>query len=166
VIGVMVRTLLAPGKVEAHHDDHLGLKLAVARSRRSEKAPIRAGQRWPVERTNAWHYAFGLLQRCYGRREDVVDAFLDLADTIIRVRSLIRSGMDHLPAGTAVQPGDRHHSPIRASSYLIVIVNRLARRAAVPVVPQSLLYPPVTADTGSANPFIRHECRVHVVPAA
>ena len=28
---------------------------------------------------------------------EVVDAFLDLADTIITVRSLIRSGMDHLP---------------------------------------------------------------------
>jgi hypothetical protein len=27
----------------------------------------------------------------------VGDAFLDLADTIITVRSLIRSGMDHLP---------------------------------------------------------------------
>jgi hypothetical protein len=49
---------------------------------------------------------------------------------------------------------------------LVVIATRLARRVAVPVVPQSLLYPPVTADTGPANPFIRHECRVHVVPAA
>jgi hypothetical protein len=29
----------------------------------------------------------------------VVDAFFDLADTIITVRSLIRSGMDHLPLG-------------------------------------------------------------------
>lgn len=66
------------------------MKLAVARSRRDEKAPIRAGQRWPVERTNAWHNAFGRLQRCYERHEDVVDAFFDLADTIITVRSLIR----------------------------------------------------------------------------
>jgi hypothetical protein len=90
VIGVIDRTLLAPGKVEGHRDDHLGLKLAVARSRRSEKAPIRAGQRWPVERTNAWHNAFGRLQRCYERHVDVVDAFFDLADTIITVRSLIR----------------------------------------------------------------------------
>ena len=32
----------------------------------------------------------GRLQRCYERREDVVDAFFDLADTIITVRSLIR----------------------------------------------------------------------------
>lgn len=32
----------------------------------------------------------GRLQRCYERRENVVDAFFDLADTIITVRSLIR----------------------------------------------------------------------------
>src|SRR5215467_14419034 len=54
------------------------------------KAPIQAGQRWHVERTNSWHNAFGRLQRCYERREEVIDAFFDLADTIITVRSLIR----------------------------------------------------------------------------
>jgi transposase len=60
--------------------------------RKGEKAPIQARQRWPVERTNAWHNAFNRLQRCYERRENVVDAFFDLADTIISVRSLIRQG--------------------------------------------------------------------------
>ena len=43
-----------------------------------------------MERTNAWHNAFNRLQRCYERREDVIDAFFDLADAIITVRSLIR----------------------------------------------------------------------------
>jgi transposase len=57
---------------------------------KGEKAPIQAGQRWPVERTNAWHNAFNRLQRCYERREEVIDAYFDLADTIITVRSLIR----------------------------------------------------------------------------
>ena len=57
---------------------------------KGEKAPIQAGQRWPVERTNAWHNAFSRLQRCYERREEVIDAFFDLADAIITVRSLIR----------------------------------------------------------------------------
>ena len=57
---------------------------------KGEKAPLQAGQRWPVERTNAWHNAFGRLQRCYERREEVIDAFFDLADAIITVRSLIR----------------------------------------------------------------------------
>ena len=57
---------------------------------KGEKAPIQASQRWHVERTNAWHNAFNRLQRCYERRERVADAFFDLADAIITVRSLIR----------------------------------------------------------------------------
>ncbi len=57
---------------------------------KGEKAPIQAGRRWPVERTNAWHNAFTRLQRCYERREEVIDAFCDLADAIITVRSLTR----------------------------------------------------------------------------
>ncbi len=52
--------------------------------------PALAGQRWHVERTNAWHNAFNRLQRCYKRREKVIDAFFDLADAIITVHSLIR----------------------------------------------------------------------------
>jgi len=46
--------------------------------------------RWHVERTNAWHNAFNRPQRCYERREHVIDAFFDLADTIITLRALIR----------------------------------------------------------------------------
>ncbi len=57
---------------------------------KGDKAPIQAGQRWHVERTNSWHNAFNRLQRCYERTEKVIDAFFDLADTIITIRSLIR----------------------------------------------------------------------------
>ena len=57
---------------------------------KGEKAPLQAGQRWPVERTNAWHNSFARLQRCYERKEEVIDAFFDLADTVITVRRLIR----------------------------------------------------------------------------
>lgn len=64
----------------------LGAQIA----RKGEKAPIQASQRWHVERTNAWHNAFNRLQRCYERREHVVEAFFDLADAIITTRSLIR----------------------------------------------------------------------------
>lgn len=58
---------------------------------KGDKAPLQAGQRWHVERgrtpgTNG----FNRLQRCYERREDVIDAFFDLADAIITVRTLIR----------------------------------------------------------------------------
>jgi transposase len=34
-------------------------------ARKGDKAPIQAGQRWHVERTNAWHNAFNRLQRCH-----------------------------------------------------------------------------------------------------
>ncbi|MEW2386689.1 IS5 family transposase [Micromonospora sp. NPDC047707] len=59
-------------------------------ARKGVKAPVQATQRWHVERTNAWHNAFNRLQRCYERKEDVINAFFDLADAIITVRSLIR----------------------------------------------------------------------------
>jgi transposase len=54
------------------------------------KAPIQSSSRWHIERTNSWHNAFNRLQRCYERRETVVDAFFDLADAIITTRALIR----------------------------------------------------------------------------
>ncbi|MFF3934145.1 IS5 family transposase [Streptomyces hirsutus] len=57
---------------------------------KGEKAPIQASQRWHVERTHAWQNAFHRLTRCYERRANVVDAFFDLADIIITIRSLIR----------------------------------------------------------------------------
>jgi hypothetical protein len=57
---------------------------------KGDKAPIQAGQRWHVERTNAWHNGFNRLQRCYERNEDVINSFFDPADAIITVRRLIR----------------------------------------------------------------------------
>jgi transposase len=59
-------------------------------ARKGQKAPIQATGRWHIERTNSWHNSFNRLQRCYERRHDVVKALLDLADTIITLRSLIR----------------------------------------------------------------------------
>jgi len=71
-------------------DELAGRGMAGQIVRKGQQAPIQAGQRWPVERTNAWHNAFTRLQRCYERREEVIDAFFDLADAIITVRSLFR----------------------------------------------------------------------------
>jgi transposase len=65
-----------------------GMKGEIAH--KGDKAPIQAGQRWPVERTHAWHNNFNRLQRCYERNEHVIDAYFDLADAIITVRRLIR----------------------------------------------------------------------------
>jgi transposase len=65
-------------------------KLTGEIAHKGEKVPVQATGRWYIERTNAWHNAFGRLARCSERRESVVDAFFDLADTITTVRSLIR----------------------------------------------------------------------------
>jgi hypothetical protein len=55
-----------------------------------EKVPIQASRRWHVERTHAWQNAFHRLARCHERRVTGIDAFFDLADATITVRSLIR----------------------------------------------------------------------------
>src|SRR6201982_1525064 len=57
-----------------------GMKGEIAH--KGDKAPIQAGQRWHVERTNAWHNNFNRLQRCFVVDEDVIDAFFALADDI------------------------------------------------------------------------------------
>ncbi|WP_310710545.1 IS5 family transposase [Nonomuraea sp. 3-1Str] len=59
-------------------------------ARKGEKGPIQASRRWHVERTHAWQNAFHRLALCYERRLTVIDAFFDLADAVITVRSLIR----------------------------------------------------------------------------
>src|SRR5260370_14653327 len=71
-------------------DELTGPRMLGEIAHKGDKAPIQAGQRWQVERTNAWHNAFNRLQRCYERRENVIDAFFDLADAIITLRSRIR----------------------------------------------------------------------------
>lgn len=59
-------------------------------ARKGEKGPIQESRRWHVERIHAWQSAFHRLTRCYERRLTVIDAFFDLADAVITVRSLIR----------------------------------------------------------------------------
>jgi IS5 family transposase len=68
--------------------DARGLRGRIAH--KGEKAPIQATQRWHVERTHAWQNAFYRLARCSERRITVINAFFDLADAVITVRSLIR----------------------------------------------------------------------------
>jgi transposase len=89
-----------PGDITVHldagydsqktRDELAGRGMTGEIAHKGDKAPIQAGQRWHVERTNAWHNSFNRLQRCYERNEDVIDAFFDLADAIITVRRLIR----------------------------------------------------------------------------
>ncbi|MFF3878022.1 IS5 family transposase [Streptomyces sp. NPDC001978] len=68
--------------------DERGLRGRIAH--RGEKAPVQATGRWHVERAHAWQNAFHRLARCYERRIDVINAFFDLTDAVITVRSLVR----------------------------------------------------------------------------
>jgi IS5 family transposase len=68
--------------------DERGLHGRIAH--KGTKTPVQATRRWHVERTHPWQKAFHRFTRCYERRARVIEAFFDLADTIITVRSLIR----------------------------------------------------------------------------
>jgi transposase len=54
-------------------------------------APIQVGQRWVVERTNAWHNAHRKLLVCTERRARVIDFWIALANAIITTRRLLRA---------------------------------------------------------------------------
>jgi transposase len=70
---------------------------------KGEKAPLQATRRWYVERTNAWHNGFNRFQRCYERREVVIDAFFDLVGCPAtftgswRAQTITRRAADRLP---------------------------------------------------------------------
>jgi transposase len=57
---------------------------------KGKPAPIKAGRRWIVERTNAWGNQFKKLTCNTARHDPVIDAFLVLARSIITLRRLIR----------------------------------------------------------------------------
>jgi hypothetical protein len=68
--------------------DELGLEGEIAR--RGVPAPIQAGRRWVVERTQAWMNGYGKLRRCTERDARVVDLYLFLAAAFVVARALIR----------------------------------------------------------------------------
>jgi Transposase DDE domain len=57
---------------------------------RGKPAPVTAGNRWVVERTNSWHNAHKKLVWCTERRDEVIDFYIAFANVIIIVRRLIR----------------------------------------------------------------------------
>ena len=59
-------------------------------ARRGKPAPVQAGHRWPVERTNSWVNNFRKLARCTERVQAVIELWLSLAHTIINLRRLVR----------------------------------------------------------------------------
>ena len=59
---------------------------------KGKPAPLRAGQRWVVERTNSWHNAHKKLAWCTERVGRVIDFWVAFSDVVIVVRRLIREG--------------------------------------------------------------------------
>ena len=57
---------------------------------KGKPAPLKAGLRWVVERTNSWHNAHKKLVWCTERRGEVIDFWIAFSDAIIIVRRLIR----------------------------------------------------------------------------
>jgi transposase len=68
--------------------DRFGFTGAIAR--KGVPAPLQAGKRWVVERTQAWMNGYGKLRRCTERNGQVVDFYLFLAAAFVTVRALIR----------------------------------------------------------------------------
>jgi transposase len=68
--------------------DHLGFTGDIAR--KGVPAPLQAGTRWVVERTQAWMNGYGKLRRCTERHGATVDFYLFLAAAFVTVRMLIQ----------------------------------------------------------------------------
>jgi transposase len=59
-------------------------------AKKGHSAPLQAGQRWVVERTNSWHNAHKKLLWCTERRGRVIDFWIAFSDVDIIVRRLVR----------------------------------------------------------------------------
>jgi transposase len=59
-------------------------------ARKGMPAPLQAGTRWVVERTQAWMNGYGKLRRCTEKTGVVVDFYLFLAAAFVVTRCLIR----------------------------------------------------------------------------
>lgn len=68
--------------------DALGFTGVIAR--RGVPAPLQVGNRWVVERTQAWMNGYGKLRRCTEQTKRVVDFYLYLAATVVVTRALIQ----------------------------------------------------------------------------
>ena len=61
-------------------------------SQKGKPAPLKAGMRWVVERTNSWQNAHKKLVWCTERCGRVIDFWAAFSDVVIIVRRLVRKG--------------------------------------------------------------------------
>lgn len=64
-------------------------------SKKGKPAPLKAGMRWIVERTNSWHNAHKKLLWCTEREGRVIDFWIAFSNVVIVVRRLIRKAWTH-----------------------------------------------------------------------
>jgi hypothetical protein len=67
-----------------------GLGYGAAIARKGVPAPVQAGGRWVIERTNSWMNGYGKLRRCTERNGKIVDFYLHLAAAFVTIRQLIQ----------------------------------------------------------------------------
>ena len=72
-------------------------------SEKGKPAPLTAGLRWVVERTNSWHNAHKKLAWCTEREDRVIGFWISFSNVIIIVRRLIRR-LDSLPLERPPRP--------------------------------------------------------------
>ena len=68
-------------------------------SKKGKPAPLRAGLRWVVERTNLQHDAHKKLLWCTEREGWVIDFWIAFSNVVVIVRRLIRKSLDSLSLG-------------------------------------------------------------------
>jgi transposase len=61
-------------------------------AQKGKPAPVTAGQRWVIERTNSWMNAYKKLVWCTERRARIVEFWLAFATVIVIVGRLVREG--------------------------------------------------------------------------
>ncbi len=82
--------------LDAGYDSHVTRQLLADRglvgriASKGIPAPVQATNRWPVERTHAWHHTFHKLARCTECRQVVADFYIALANAVVIVRRLLR----------------------------------------------------------------------------
>ena len=64
-------------------------------AKKGHPAPLQAGQRWVIERTNSWHNAHKKLVWCTECEGRVIDFWVAFSEVVIIVRRLIRRGWTH-----------------------------------------------------------------------
>ena len=59
-------------------------------ARKGMPAPVQAGQRWVIERTNSWMNGYGKLRQMTERNGTIVDFYLYLAAALVVIRQIIQ----------------------------------------------------------------------------